>query len=139
MRRFFEHILSVVFLCVLIASCNSSSKLQRYIEDNNSKLAGVQVGTGMWCDGMTIDRDTVVITYSLPEVEASATELANWQSITDRHKQLFIEGLENDKNSDPEGAEILTDAGVYMKGVFRYANASLSVMITPEELAKALK
>ncbi len=93
----------------------------------------------MWCDGMTVDRDTVIITYSLPEIEASAAELADWDNITCRHRQLFLEGLGNDKSNDTEGSKILTDAGVYMKGVFRYANASVSVMVTPDELARVLK
>lgn len=134
-----KHIVAIVATCLALAACTSNGKLQQYIENNNIKLAGQKVGPGMWCDGMTIDRDTVVITYRLPEVEASAAELADWDAISAQHKALFIEGLSNDKSNDVEGARILTDAGVYMKGIFRYANASLEVMVTPEELAEALK
>lgn len=134
-----KHIIAIVATGLVMAACTSNGKLQQYIENNNISLAGQQVGPGMWCDGMTIDRDTVVITYRLPEVEASAAELANWDAIAAQHKLLFLEGLSNDKSNDPEGSKILTDAGVYMKGVFKYANASLDVMVTPEELAKALE
>ena len=79
------------------------------------------------------------MTYSLPRVEVSDSELANWDYITRQHKQLFLDGLRNDKDTDPEGARIITDADVYMKGVFKYANASLDVMLSPEELDEALK
>ena len=139
MKHVVKQSLIMAAIGAMMASCTANGKLQQYIEDNNIRLAGKEIGPGIRCEGMTIDRDTVIVTYSLPRVEVSDSELANWDYITRQHKQLFLDGLRNDKDTYPEGAHIITDADVYMKGVFKYANASLDVMLSPEELDEALK
>lgn len=121
------------------AACTGTGKLQRYIEDNNTKLAGKQIGPGMWCDGMSLEGDTVVITYRQPQVVATPQELADWDAISDSYHDLLLQGLGNDKTSDPEGAGLLVESGVYMKGIFKFANAEINVVATPAEIAEVLK
>ncbi len=121
------------------AACTGNSKLQRYIENNNIKLAGQQIGPGMWCDGLSLEGDTVVITYRQPQVVATPQELTDWDTISDSYHDLMLQGLGNDKTSDPEGAGLLVEAGVYMKGIFKFANAEINVVVTPAEISEVLK
>lgn len=121
-------------VAAMMAACTANGKLQQYIENNNIRLAGKEIAPGMTCEGMTLTGDTVTVTYSFPRIVVSDAELANSDIITDNHRRLFIEGLANDKATDPDGARIIADADVYMKGVFRYANATFTVLIPPSEL-----
>ncbi|MDE7386358.1 MAG: hypothetical protein K2N28_04395 [Muribaculaceae bacterium] len=126
-------------IIAMLASCTANGKLQQYVADTNITMAGKQIGPGLYCEGFTIDADTVIATYNIPEVAASPAELAHWNEIEAQYKKLFMEGLSTDKETDAKGAAIILDAGVYMKGVFKYQNATVNVLITPDELRQILK
>lgn len=138
MKHLFRHSLTVAAVAATLAACTANGKLQQYIENNNIRLAGKEIAPGMTCEGMTLDRDTVIVTYDFPAITVSEAELANRDIITANHRNLFLEGLSNDKTSDPDGARIIADADVYMKGVFKYANATFTVLIPPDELDAVL-
>ena len=126
-------------IIAMLASCTANGKLQQYVADTNITMAGKQIGPGLYCEGFTIDADTVIATYSIPEVAATPSDLANWNVIEEQYKKLFMEGLATDKDNDAKCASIILDAGVYMKGVFKYQNATVNVLVTPDELRQVLK
>lgn len=126
-------------ITAVLTSCSANGKLQQYVENTNINLAGKEIAPGMYCEGFTIVADTLIATYNIPEVSATSLELANWDAIQEKYKELFMQGLESDKATDPDGAKTVLDADVYMKGVFKYENATINVLVSPEELKEVLK
>ena len=137
-RRYLYSTLAAT-LVVAATSCTTGSKLEKYVKESNASLAGRELAPGFYCDGMAIDADTVVITYSFPDVSATPDELNSLAPIRDYYKDLFLRGLVNDKINHPDGIKIITDAEVYMKGVFKFQNLTIDVIATPDEILQALQ
>ena len=53
MKHVVKQSLIMAAIGAMMASCTANGKLQQYIEDNNIRLAGKEIGPGIRCEGMT--------------------------------------------------------------------------------------
>lgn len=137
MARIIRILPSLLVVAVMaLASCTmSKSELQDAIDKANKELAGQFLGDGCYCDGVALDGNEVVYTYSFPgqEVGENGADDADFETIMKPEMKSAMKELAK----DPDGKIFLdatADNNCGLRVVMKFDDRSYSVYFTPEEV-----
>lgn len=128
-------ILGIMLLILGACSDGSAKKLQALINAANIELTGKYFGSGCYCDGVTLDNNSVTYTYSFPgqslgdnAVDNDSFAAAMKPVMKDELKSVFAE------NDGPEMLRLMKENGCDLTVVIKFDDRSYSIPFTIGEL-----
>lgn len=131
-----SHIIVGAFLAIFIAGCTDNARLQQAIASANFTLVGQDNGMGGHCDGFSLSRDTVVLTYNFWPEEAGDELLADPEA-AEASRPFARRGMKAKLSEYPDVAEAMELNGsgfIYRR---KFANGNLDIYFTPADVTRA--
>lgn len=123
--------LLAVAIVAVLAACTSNGKLQQFIENANVELAGMKVDGGGVCDGITLEDNTVVYSYTYPGSEAPAEYFDTQSNEYRMMDELFASTVKREIAADPELYKAITDANASLRIDLHYDNGTVTFNVNP--------
>lgn len=130
-------IIAGTFLAILIAGCTDNARLQQAIASANFSLVGQDNGMGAHCDGFSLSRDTVILTYNYWPEEAGDSILASPGAV-EAARPNARRGMQLQLERYPDVAAAMEKTGAGFIYRRKFADGHLDIYFTPSQVRRAI-